>query len=117
MNYILSCIVLVIALLPGLSCSDKKDQNKEMITLLSNIAESENSPYNAFASETKLKIYDSILTAATAYPDSASATYGLANTMLELGREEDAIKLFESLFKRLPVQLTENRKPVMKNLA
>jgi len=117
MKYILSCVMLVIALLPGLSCSNKNDQNKEMISLLSNIAERENSPYNSFASETKIKIYDSILKAAVTYPDSATATYGIANTMLELGHEEDAIALFEDLLKRLPPQLADNRKVVMKNLA
>jgi len=110
-------MLLVIAVLPGLSCSNKNAQNKEMITLLSNIAESENSPYNTFASETKLKIYDSVRSKATTYEESASATYGKANTLLELGREEEAITLFEDLLNKLPAQLIDNRKLVMKDLA
>ncbi|HEX6431456.1 MAG TPA: FG-GAP-like repeat-containing protein [Niastella sp.] len=88
-----------------------------MTSLLSTIAASENSVNNTFASETKFKFFDSLLHAAVIYPDSATAVYGMANTLLELGQEEKAISLFEGLLPGLPPYMLNNKKLIMKNLA
>ncbi|THU39648.1 CRTAC1 family protein [Niastella caeni] len=99
------------------SCTSQKSNNKEMISLLSTVAASENSVNNSFASETKYAFYDSLLKKAVIYPDSATAIYGMANTLLELGQEEKAIVLFEGLLKSLPPTMLTNQKLIMKNLA
>ncbi|SEO29979.1 Repeat domain-containing protein [Niastella yeongjuensis] len=88
-----------------------------MINLLQTVAESENVPGNAFASERKKVFYDSLLQVASTYPDSAAASFGLGNTLLELGQEEKAIPLFEDLLKGLPSFLMDKRQLVMKSVA
>ncbi len=88
-----------------------------MINLLSNVAERTNVPANPFASETKLSFYDSLLQTATAYPDSATAIFAIANTHLELGQEEKAIRLLEKLFRDMPPSLFDHKKMVLKTLA
>jgi tetratricopeptide (TPR) repeat protein len=108
---------LAILLWPAFSCNSKHSPNEEMINLLQTVAKSENAPGNAFASESKYKFYDSLLNAAATFPDSASAMYGMANTLLELGQEEKAIPLFENLLQNMPYELFDNKKMVMKSLA
>lgn len=88
-----------------------------MINLLSMVAASENNIRNPFASETKFHHFDSLLQVARIYPDSATAIYGMANNLLELGQEEKAISLFEELLKGLPPYMRDNRNIIMKNLA
>ncbi|MBO9204148.1 CRTAC1 family protein [Niastella sp. MAH-29] len=88
-----------------------------MIDLLKTVAISENAPGNAFASDRKYTFYDSLIHASVSYPDSASATFGKANTLLELGQEDKAIPIFEDLLKRLPPYLVDNRKLILKGLA
>ncbi|OQP66256.1 hypothetical protein A3860_12185 [Niastella vici] len=101
----------------AISCNTHTSPNKEMTNLLSTIAASENNVKNSFASATKLHFFDSLLQAATIYPDSATALYGRANCLLELGQEEQAIPIFEDLFKNLPPWLNDNRRMILKNLA
>src|SRR5688500_17309891 len=108
---------LAILLWPAISCTTSTSPNKEMIKLLSTIAASERSIGNTFASETKIKHFDSLLQAAVRYPDSATAIYGMANTLLELGQEEKAIHLLEGLLSGLPAYMQDNKKIIMKNLA
>jgi len=108
---------LAILLWPAFSCTIHHSPNEEMINLLQTVADNENVPGNPFASERKKVFYDSLLQAATNYPDSASASFGLANTLLELGQEDKAIPLFESLIQNMPPYLPDNKKMVMKSLA
>lgn len=88
-----------------------------MTSLLTTIAARENNRNNSFASETKFKYFDSLLRVAAVYRDSATAIYGMANCLLELGREEKAIDLFEGLLKGIPPYMPDNKKLIMKNLA
>jgi hypothetical protein len=108
---------LAILLWPAFSCSTRHSPNKEMTDLLQTVAISENVPGNPFASERKKVFYDSLLQAATMSPDSASAGFRLANTLLELGEEDKAIALFENVLRQLPPYLPDNKKMVMKSLA
>ena len=108
---------LAIILWPAISCTTRTSPNTEMIKLLSTIAGSERSVGNTFASETKMKHFDSLLQVAVSYPDSATAIYGMANTLLELGQEEKTIHLLEGLLIGLPPYMPDNRKIIMKNLA
>lgn len=108
---------LAIFLWLALSCNSHPSPNKEMTNLLSTIAAGENNVKNSFASATKLKFFDSLMQAATNYADTATARYGMANCLLELGQEEQSIALFEDLLKSLPPFMPDNRRMLMKNLA
>ncbi|HUP12591.1 MAG TPA: hypothetical protein VM187_10275, partial [Niastella sp.] len=99
------------------SCTSQTSPNKEMVSLLTTIAATENDPRNTFASEAKLYFYDSLLKASALYADSATAQYGRANTLLELGEEEKAIAIFEGMLQRLPSWMVDNQKAIQKNLA
>lgn len=107
----------IILWLAIISCSTSTSPNTEMIKLLSTISASERSIGNTFASETKMKHFDSLLQVAVRYPDSATAIYGMANTLLELGQEEKTIHLLEGLLTGLPPYMLDNKKIIMKNLA
>ncbi len=108
---------LAVFLWLAFSCTSRTSPNKEMISLLTTIAATENDRKNAFASETKLSYYDSLLKTAVIYPDSATAQYGMANTLLELGQEDKAIAIFEKLLRSLRPGMFENNKIIIKNLA
>jgi hypothetical protein len=108
---------LAIILWPAISCTTQTSSNKEMTSLLTTIATSENNINNAFAAETKYTYFDSLLHKGVTYPDSATAIYGMANTLLELGEEEKAIGLFEGLLTGLPPHMLDNKKIIMKNCA
>lgn len=88
-----------------------------MISLLSTIAATENDPRNTFASEAKYKFYDSLLKASVLYADSATAQYGKASTLLELGEEEKAIAIFEEMLQRLPHWMIDSKKAIIRDLA
>lgn len=107
---------LAIPFVPG--CTSHSTPNREMISLLSQIAATENDPRNTFAPEARLKFSDSLLKAAVVYSDSATALFGKGNTLLELGQEEAAIGIFEDLLKRMPYWMVDNsRQLIMKTLA
>jgi tetratricopeptide (TPR) repeat protein len=108
---------LAIFLWLAISCNSHTSSNKEMINLLSTVAASQKNINNTFASETKLIFFDSLMHVAVNYPDSATAMYGMANCLLELGQEEKAVSFFEDLLKGLPYYMHDNRKLIMKNLA
>ncbi|WP_205509992.1 CRTAC1 family protein [Longitalea arenae] len=108
---------LAILLWPAISCTSQPSPNQKMINLLSTVATSTNVAANPFASESRLPFYDSLLQAATVYPDSATAIFAKANTYLELGEEEKAITLLEKLFHDLPPYLFDHKKMVLKTLA
>lgn len=99
------------------SCISHTAPNKEMIDLLSTIAVTENDFRNTFASQAKLNYYDSLLKASVLYADSTTAQYGKANALLELGEEEKAIVIFESMLQRLPSWMEDSKKAIMKDLA
>src|ERR1044072_631468 len=99
-------------------CTSQTTPNKEMISLLAGIAATENDFHNTFAPEAKIKFCDSLLKASAVYADSATALFGMANTLLELGQEEKAITIFEDMLKRLPYWMADNSRPlIMKALA
>jgi hypothetical protein len=108
---------LAIFLWLAISCSSSTSSNKEMISLLSTIAASENDPRNTFSPEAKLRHFDSLLKVSVLYADSATAQYGRASALLELGEEEKAIAIFEAMLQRLPYWMTDNQTIISKNLA
>jgi tetratricopeptide (TPR) repeat protein len=93
------------------------NSNRQMTQLLQQIAISENNYKNSFAPDAKWMFYDSLRRSAVLYTDSAMAIYGIANTLLEMGREDSAILLLNTLMNRLPPAMVEKRKMIMKNLA
>lgn len=108
---------LAIFLWLAISCSSRTSSNKEMMSLLSTIAATENDPRNTFAPEAKLRRYDSLLKVSALYADSATAQYGRASALLELGEEEKAIAIFEAMLQRLPYWMTDNQKIIQRDLA
>src|SRR5690349_7298484 len=98
-------------------CASQPTPNKEMISLLARIAATENDPHNTFAPEAKLKFCDSLLKTYVLYADSATAQYGKASTLLELGEEEKAIAIFEELLQRMPHWMADNKTAIQKDLA
>lgn len=88
-----------------------------MISLLSTIAATENDHRNTFAPEAKLRYFDSLLKVSALYADSATAQFGKASTLLELGEEEKAIAIFEEMLQRLPHWMMDSHKLIIKNLA
>ena len=108
---------LAIFLWLAISCSSRTSSNKEMISLLSTIAATENDHRNSFAPEAKLKHFDSLLKVSVLYADSATAQYGRASALLELGEEEKAIAIFEAMLQRLPYWMTDNQRIIQRDLA
>jgi VCBS repeat protein/ASPIC/UnbV protein len=99
------------------ACSNRTSPNKEMISLLATIAATENDYHNQFAPEAKLAHFDSLLKVSVLYADSATAQYGRASALLELGDEEKAIAIFEAMLQRLPYWMTDNQKIIQRDLA
>jgi len=99
------------------ACTNGSSANKEMIHLLSTIAATENDHRNTFAPEAKLRYFDSLLKVSVLYADSATAQYGRASALLELGEEEKAIAIYEAMLQRLPYWMTDDQKIIEKDLA
>ena len=117
MSCSLSRILLFATLLSILSCETKTSQNKQMIRLIAAIDESESTPRNPYASEARLIYYDSLRNKAEQLRETATASYAIGNTLLELGREEKAIEVFDKLLQSIPPEYNDHRNMIMKNLA
>lgn len=68
-----------------------------MLDILNNLAKATNIPANDYASEAKASFYSSLLKNAKSSQDSINTTLFLGRTYMELGREENSIRIFEKL--------------------
>ncbi len=98
-----------------LSCGIKTNSNQEMIQLLQDIHQKNARPQNAFASEAKLVLYDSLLTHTQNESDRRVAAFYKGKTLLELGEEKRSIEALESLLK--DAQHAGERDMILKGLA
>jgi hypothetical protein len=88
---------------------------KKMLDYLENMRVQLNNPNNMFAAEAKLRFVDSMLPLTKDPTAYLSMTFKKANTLLEAGKEKDAVKLLEriaSFVKDIPA----SRKAVMPSL-
>lgn len=93
---IIYCLVFLFG-----SRAQSPSSNKEMIRLLADIAEKNNSPYNPFASRARLTRFNESLRKATGIVDSTKWQFLIARTLLELGNEKKAVATGEYLLNRL----------------
>jgi hypothetical protein len=85
-------------------CRSQSSGNKEMIGTLAEISKKVYSPYNPFASEARLKHFVKEFPTATNLKDSTTWQFLIANTLLELGEEQEAIRVGESMLQNLQGQ-------------
>ncbi|NII28866.1 CRTAC1 family protein [Pseudoflavitalea sp. X16] len=99
------------------SCGNSVSSNKEMISLLSTVAQSAYSPYNNFCPEAKLHFYDSMLATAPSLREAVYVEYLKANAMLELGKEDTAMEISKNVLNKLSNHGQGPQVAVMKQLA
>ncbi|WP_333818973.1 FG-GAP-like repeat-containing protein [Ohtaekwangia sp.] len=80
------------------ACTRTNTCHEEMIAILASAKEEGKNPKNQYVPEVKMKYMDSLLSLPHSTPSEiAYCKYLKANILLELGREEEAIELFEYL--------------------
>ena len=89
----------------------------KMIALLKEIEQRHFSPENSFATDARMRYFDSILAQSHTVSDSAMATIFLARTLLESGNEQKAVTLLEQFAQQHATHQQYNRHGLMKNLA
>jgi len=109
--------LLFLALLGLVSCKDKRLPNQEMIDLLKVSARIDHNHGNIFSPEARIEYCDSVL---TDNPDENARRTALskkANALLQLGREQAAIDIFQRLLDKISLGDFEQRQTVLKDLA
>src|SRR5690348_9548952 len=98
MNKKISLLVFALILLTFSTCNREPSCHEEMLTLLRKIKTDVTVPENFFSPEGKLPYMDSLLQLPHSTPNQiAYCKYLKANIMLELGKEQEAVAIFESL--------------------
>lgn len=86
-----ACLVLLVAL----SCGQHRSSHEDMIRLLDAARNKYNHFDNYYASDARVRHFDSIITRTTSKQDKMVYTYDLARALVSLGREQEAIVLLE----------------------
>ncbi len=108
-------IVVVSSILNA--CKPKALPNQEMIDLLKVARENDNNHENVFAPEAIVKFNDSVIANATDNKVAANALTNKANALLQMGKEQQAIDIYEGLLNKIGLGNIEERQPLLKNLA
>jgi hypothetical protein len=90
--------VLFMWMITIISCQDSSHQ--QMINILARLNKRNNSPLNPFSPEAKVVQCDSFLTKIPGNSNNASVLTAKAGLLLKVGREEEAVKIYEGLIKR-----------------
>lgn len=94
-------LYVIIPIITGIllaSCTQRKNCHDEMIAILKNVRAKATTPGNQFMPEAKIAYMDSLLNLPHSSPgEIAFCKYLKANVLLEIGQEEEAIALLESL--------------------
>src|SRR6478752_72373 len=98
------------------SCRQKNDGNQQMVQLLEQQNQFETNPTNPYASAAILKQEDSIINSAAKGADLFQIYINKANTLLQLGREQRAVVILDSLSRTFIPEYLQ-RQAVLKNLA
>lgn len=101
----------------GAAVGQHRTTSLEMVNLLSVIADSMDAPANPAASNARLKHYNISLAHSKHFDDSLNAQYLICQTLLELGREADAIDLAEQMLTTVNDYSSENSYAIMRTLA
>src|SRR5690242_8979928 len=79
------------------SCREWDEPNQEMAGLLTEVARRQYTMTNTFCPEAKLAFFDSVL-ANTRNPSKAEAAFFYkAQTLLEMGNEQESVRLYEQM--------------------
>lgn len=117
MKWILYAGLMIIPAFTFTSCESRNDSNSTMTALLSDIYKKGYRPDNPFCTEARLSYYDSIHSEGASTDDIITSEYLMAQTLLELGEEQKAVELSESLLKKIPFSNLMDRDAVTRNLA
>lgn len=107
--FLLACIVT--------SCKNKQLPNQYMIDLLKVAAKNDYHADNVFSPDAIIKRCDSILENSHDKAASSKALNDKANALLQLGQEQNAIDIFESLLKDISPGDLDKRLLLLKSLA
>ncbi|HEX2684230.1 MAG TPA: VCBS repeat-containing protein, partial [Ferruginibacter sp.] len=80
-----------------LSKAEEAVQEKKMMDYLENMRLSLNNPKNSFAAEARIAYYDSLLPITKDPSENLNLVYKKANALLEAGREQEAVNLFNRI--------------------
>jgi len=110
-------LLLFLALSSLFSCKDGHLPNQEMINLLKVSAREDHNRENVFAPEAMIEYCDSILQNGGEDNVRRTALSKKANALLQLGKEQKAIDIYQGLLDKLSPGDIEQRQRVMKDLA
>jgi hypothetical protein len=100
-------LVLTISIV---SCKEKSSSHDEMVRLLAETEKKSFNPDNSFSPTARLRFCDSILQTPIGFQDAMIYGYYKAKALLQLGEEESAIDLLESMRKQVePNSQNEDR--------
>ena len=99
------------------SCSGNNSSNKEMISLLTDVAKQANNRENIFSPQARLAFYDTILSNNKGRQAPVSITYNKGVALMELGETEKAIAVLENLIREVNPADKENIKMIRRDLA
>ena len=121
MKHIKSALLSIATLLVYNSCLNH-DPNRDMVSLLAAVDRSEYSMKNTFSAEAKLTFYDSLSKNGLSKNPMTQMTmlsfsFSKAKALLELGREEESIKVLDTLLQRIDPSDTTRVIGVLKELA
>lgn len=109
---------IVIVILAGIvSCKQRSLPNQEMIDLLKLSAKADHNPDNVFSPEAIVEQCDSALNGAPSNDARQAALHKKGRALLQLGKEQDAIVLFEGLLQKLSLGDLNKREEILKDLA
>ena len=109
-------VVIFCASFLGSWCQSSAE-NDSMIASLQNISRQISSPHNPFAAEARLKHFLSQFQSASNLKDSITWQFLIANTLLELGEEAEAIRVGEDMLLALNNEGTAPQQVVKRLLA
>ena len=107
----------LVMILSIVGCNTKPLPNEEMIHLLQEGSQYDNNPENIFSPESNLNFNDSIINNSSQQEDITRAMSNKATALLQLGKEEEAINIYEDLLKKISPGDFDGRKLIMSDLA
>jgi hypothetical protein len=116
-SYNISMLLLWVLPLLFITCKSKEVPNQDMIDLIKAAYKYDNNPDNVFSPEAIVKHCDSILANSSDNTQLNEALQKKANALVQLGKEQQAIDIFEDLLNKIGHGNIEQRQQVMKDLA
>ena len=111
------CSVLMLLIIACASCRQPDLPNQPMIDLLKVWERNYDNPGNIFSATATLRSCDSVIDRSDDADMVQLALNKKANALLQLGREQQAIDIFEDMLKKIPQSSIDQRQAVMRDLA